>query len=210
MALLDFTKTAEKRQRELDDLFQGSYKKTTKIASGQITETVGPFYWGPLYNAYSTYSIKVRSTRDIWARVRYKPSSETFKYLGVNNRQAFEDLLIGYRPSLSTVWNALPWSWLLDWCTTAGDFFAATRNELGLVVDDVAIMTHTKCVLDQFIWTNNPFDAVFTEIPGYLYEVKQRDRWEGSPVIAAYMPNLGLKQMSILAALANRWRFARI
>jgi len=43
-----------------------------------------------------------------------------------------------------TYWEALPWSWLIDWMSTCGTFFQATRNIVPASLSSVSVMRHTR------------------------------------------------------------------
>lgn len=204
VAMVTYVAAVEKRQQDLSDLRNGVLRKTVQLGDFEAFDE-HTAYWGPLYQASSRYRLKIRGTQKVWARVRYKPSTETFKYRGRSDRELAEALCFGHTPSISTLWNALPWTWLIDWFSTAGDYFAANRNELRLQVDDVAIMRHATMKMHSFEWIDDSSLAVFEPNPHYSWERKLRKRWTGSPVITAYIPNLGWKQLSIINALASRY-----
>jgi hypothetical protein len=203
--LLDFVGAVEKRQRELEDLSSGVLKKTATI--GTFTGTNHQdFYWGPLYSAASQLRVVWEAEQKIWARVRYVPSAETFKYRNsMTDYQRAKQLVFGHTPSMDTLWNALPWSWLLDWFTTAGDYFAANRNQLGVTVDDVAIMRHVTVKIKSADFISNPHNASFELNKNFAWSHRHRVRWTGLPVVTAFMPNLSIKQLSILAAIGTKF-----
>lgn len=203
--MLDFVGAVEKRQQDLMALRAGELRKTVQISTTRGTSEILS-YWGPLYQASSRLRVKATYEKKIWVRVRYKPTADTFKYLGTDLRDTAERLAFGITaPSLDTVWNAMPWSWLLDWFTTAGDYFSATRNNLALIVDDVAIMRSMSLVDFHVDFAENPHGATLRVNPHYQWNYKGRTRWSGMPVIAAFIPNLGTKQLSILAALGQKY-----
>ena len=199
-ALLDFVGAVKQRQSDLEDLRRGSLKKSVRISSSQTTD-VRSFYVGPLYQSTLKIEINTIWQRDVWARVRYKPTQATFKFIGQDYEATARRLAFGHDISVSSIWNAIPWSWLEDWFTTAGDYFSAHNNLLSLEVDDVALMKHTYMRLGSAKLLDRVKDEVLTINPHYSWSQKKRTRWTGSPVIAAYIPNLGGKQLAILASL---------
>jgi len=204
--ILDFVGQVDKRTKELDQLKAGDLRRTiTLINMNDQVQRVNAFYCGPLYQSSVRVTLRLVRARKQWVRVRYKPTAQTFQMLGSNHYDLARSLTFGHVPDFSTVWNAIPWSWLLDWFTTAGDFFAANRNRLGVRVDDIAIMRHTVLKLAAAELVNPRPSSNFTENAGYRYEHKLRSRYVGGPVIEAFVPYLGAKNWSILAALATKY-----
>lgn len=206
MKLLDFVGDVEKRTEEFDRLSHGSLRRKMTLLEVDIPFTKSnAFYCGPLYQSSVRASLNMVMSRRIWVRIRYKPTAQTFRYLGGDRTELARSIVFGHVPDWSTVWNAIPWSWLLDWFTTAGDFFAANRNRLGVQVDDVAIMRHTSCKLTGVTLVNPQSDSFFRENPHYSWELKSRSRYTGGPVIEAYVPYLQGRHWSILSALAAKY-----
>lgn len=204
--ILDFVAQVEKRTQELDQLKAGDLRRTVTLInmSDQVTRN-NAFYCGPLYQSHVRVNLRLTRARKQWVRVRYAPTAQTFKMLGKDHSDLARSLAFGHVPDFSTVWNAIPWTWLLDWFSTAGDYFAANRNRLGVRVDDIAIMRHTALRLASAELSNPRPSSTFVENKGYHWEQKLRSRYVGGPVIEAFVPYLGANHWSILAALATKY-----
>lgn len=204
--MLDFVAQVEKRTKELDQLKAGDLRRTVTLINmnDQVSKN-NAFYCGPLYQSSVRINLRLVRARRQWVRVRYAPTAQTFKMLGADHSDLARSIAFGHVPDLSTVWNAIPWSWLLDWFSTAGDYFAANRNRLGVRVDDIAIMRYTVLKLAAAELSNPRPSSTFVENKGYHWEQKLRSRYVGGPVIEAFVPYLGAKNWSILAALATKY-----
>lgn len=202
--MLDIYAGVTARMKDLSDLSSGDLRKTATLSETYAYDgrTV---YWGPLYNANSQLQISLECYRKIWARVRYKPTAATFAYTGQDQYALARSLVFGHNVNLDTLYNALPWSWMIDWYSSVGDYISATQNQLGVQVDDVAIMRHSTMKAKGVTFASNPHNAVFEPNPAYGWSRKARVRWTGSPVIQAYVPILQHKQLGILAALGTKY-----
>lgn len=206
MGLLDFVGRVDQRAKELDRLMTGALRRRATLISTEIPfNKANAFYCGPLYQAQVRMNLSMVYTRKLWVRVQYAPTSQTFKLLDNDRRELARSLVFGHRPDISTVWNAIPWTWLIDWFSTAGDFFAANRNHLGLVVSDIAIMRESAVKLVNYELVNPRPDSVFTENKNFFWHKRARVKYSGGPVITAYVPYLDTRNWSILAALGAKY-----
>lgn len=206
MKLCDFVGSVEKRTEEFRRLSHGSLRRRVDLINHTELVTVNDaFYCGPLYQSKVKASLKVGAGHRLWVRVRYKPTAETFSILGGDQLELARSIVWGHKPDWSTIWNAIPWTWLVDWFSTAGDFFAANRNRLAVSVDDIAIMRWKVGALDSVELQSPEPTSVFTENKHCLYSVKRRSRYDGGPVISAFVPYLDTRNWSILAALGTKY-----
>lgn len=207
LKLFDFVGDVQKRTKQLDDLSAGDLRLTSTVldATWSPVDSAG-MYVGPLYQAVTSILTSWKLDRKIWVRIRYKPTAQTFKYLGTDHHAAARRISYALDgPDWDTIWNMIPWSWLLDWFSTAGDYFAANRNRLGVQVDDVAVMRRTEMKLTG-VKLVNPFpNSSFKTNPHAFWTQKYRSRYVGGPVINAYVPYLEPKQWLILAALGAKY-----
>lgn len=199
--LLDFEKMVDDRLKELEQLRQGRLSRTVKVFSTSFEEEWNYGFVGQLYQAQAKGTLRSLITADKWVSVRYRPTAATILPLGADARNLARSLVFGHSPDVSTLWELMPWSWLIDWFSTAGDYFAANRNHLGTTIEDIAVMTHLTATPKSWTWTTNPYSADFTVVKGYTASWKRRRRVAG-PSITASIPFLSGKQWSILSALA--------
>ncbi len=54
------------------------------------------------------------------------------------------DAVYGKTIDVSTIYELTPWSWLLDWMVSTGDYFSAVRNIVPALLKEVVVMRHRK------------------------------------------------------------------
>lgn len=206
MKLLGFVDAVEKRSEEFRRLSHGSLRRRVDLLQYYDTAKIdNAFYCGPLYQAKVRATLTFSVGKRLWVRVRYKPTAETFRILGADQHELANSIVFGHKPDWSTIWNAIPWTWLLDWFSTAGDYFAANRNRLATVVDDIAIMRWSVAALDKVELESPEPDSAFAENKHCLWSSKARSSYVGGPVITAFVPYLDTRNWSILAALGTKY-----
>lgn len=205
-SLLDLLYGLDATMRNLDRLSHGSLRRRTTVLDVSVPFTVNnAFYCGPLYQAVTRLNLQLRMNRKKWVRVLYKPSQATLAMLDTDRASLARRLIYGHDLHYDTVWNALPWTWLVDWCTTAGDYLAAKRNTLQVEVADVAIMTNTTCVMEGFSFTNPYPDSVFAPNAHYKWDQKIRVKGANGPVVNSNIQILDVRQLAILGSLFQRY-----
>lgn len=100
--------------------------------------------------------------------------------------------------SLSTAWNLMPWSWLIDWFSNVGDILESQRNDIPFQHTSPRIMTHMKAQ-----GHHEQFQAGIHKISEGVFTHEQKSRHVTPlPGIQAQLPFLTNGQFSILASLA--------
>lgn len=96
----------------------------------------------------------------------------------------------------SQLWNALPWSWLIDWFTNIGDLLEAQRNHVPAALDTLCVMTHTQTVI---FFPPLAYDNISFSGGGLELEEKRRQRLSLAP--AAHLPFLSANQVGLLGSI---------
>lgn len=109
-------------------------------------------------------------------------------------------LLLGATPAASTLWNAVPWSWLVDYFVNVGDTLEAQRGW-------IPFSTTRMCVMGHSIIQSNLTRMRVTEPTlsvsdsGMITEVKRRTVVANPMPWLTYDPFLSTSQMAILTSL---------
>lgn len=110
----------------------------------------------------------------------------------------------GVNIDLSTSWNLMPWSWLIDWAGNTGDYISSQRNIIGAHHGDACIMTYSST---EVLCTRSPSDDTYTSISGGNYQIiserKLRTVHPAGTLPELTIPILTGRQTSILGALAT-------
>lgn len=205
MGLLDFQSHLDTRAAYLSKLYQkGGMSFTTKKDKSEyetpwsyLSSNMSAWCWGEEKSYARTerwYSVKWVPEEDVRNHIR--PLSEI-------RQKAFRSML-GLEVSLSSAWELLPWSWLIDWFSDAGSYLTARRNAAGFVPGQCFTMTHSYRIRWRrpTTWSarpNWPEKPVF--VTGYVSEEsKVRTLGSVSPVTIR-VPILSFRQWGILASI---------
>ena len=210
LKFLDFVKAFEDRFIELEKLHETGLRRKRKLFSGSSpTSTV---YSGSLDNNRGLWvdgRVTNVTTTEIWGFCRWTPDKESLDYkvglFDVDNSALALMAVLGITPTivdLSSIWELIPFSWLADWCSNAGDYLAAHRNIVGAKVDKIQIMqrTYTQSVC-----------SITKVAPGFNTSrnecVRYRENLSREPVSAlaveAHFPFLNERKIAILADVVN-------
>lgn len=190
--LIMFSDILDKRVIELNRLAErGLYRRID----------IGEFEGQQTHNAVVVQSLFAFRERDVTrvtkstvsGFVKWFPASNNFPKSDASIKSLARKAALGLTVDFSTAWNLIPWSWLVDWCTSAGDFLMANRNIVPSTHGPVQVMRHTK--------TEHTFPAIGDISACYCTtESKYRMPTTPSP-FTAHLPILSGKQMSILGSI---------
>lgn len=199
--LLDFHSAVEKRKKELQKLRNGGLRRRYSArAVTQQFQFLG-MYTPALYGGSPQANVYAEATSNKWVTVRYVPTADT-PPLDANDQEALaRSLVFGLNLSVSSIWELLPWSWLVDWCSSVGDVLATTRNVLHTETKDVCLMEHISGHVTH-IDKISSYVGTYTINKNGIYESKRRRVDITGPTLTAYIPFLDGMQTSILSALA--------
>ena len=171
-----------RRTLELDNL------TSTVTRNNEYLQTAG-------FIARKTYDTVGR--RQIKAHVRWKAGGNLVK---INQPLAYAQAtkaVLGLTLDFATVWEALPWSWMIDWGSNIGDYFKANRNIIPAELVGVWLTKHTTSTsqIPAFETADERITAI-----NVIKETKTRERVIVTPT--AHFPFLSGNQLGILASLA--------
>lgn len=181
------------------------------------TESIGP-KTGQSYSAISTglvtqiyrdvprFEDRLEWTRKVWysGRMRYwlPPGPHDLRW-----KANMYSKLFGLYPSPKTVYNAIPWSWLVDWFTDLGNYVEAVS---GGVADRVAcdymyvMSSKTRAAVrtsTALLCTPSGGTVPITASTRVPYETKERTIVDPFGPSKASMSSLSDKQLAILGAI---------
>ncbi len=205
-SLLDFTENVEKTVKILSDLKKGPLVRKATVGNFSVqnspNETIalnssGNFYFGGVHTLTMT-------NRKVWGYVTWTPDAAALAAeLGDRDkmRKLAYNIVLGTRVDFVTMWNALPWSWLVDWFSNVGDWLEANRSYVSAYPGNPSICTTT---VTEYVFRSGNNDFGFP--PGQFSlnaRLVSKSRRKGSAIFpSADMPLLSGRQVGILSSLA--------
>lgn len=200
-----FTTHFHKREVELRNIFEGggiSRRRQLWEAdvTGPITRPVLISQVGNIIRVQ--YQIVTR--RRVWGTVRWLPDpSKSPPVTDLEYLQLARKCVLGLHADPAALWQALPWSWLVDWFTSAGDYFEAQRNTVPAYATKGCIMQHTESY--RLCTRPKGIDGIgynLTDGEHLGYRTTKVRRVGVSPQLTISLPFLSARQVSILGALS--------
>jgi len=116
------------------------WNNPTQYYPPNIAGTKAVLVRGPLYQTYSYVD-------DSWFSMKVKLLDE-LPATPEGLTKLSRDTVLGLYANLDTAWNAIPFSWLIDWFTNFGDLISLTRGRIRYEWRDLNIMFHRSVSAD--------------------------------------------------------------
>jgi hypothetical protein len=196
------TSQVDDRVKKIEELKRRGLRNTVTL--GLWSATGSQFRWVQTNGAFIGGNFDAETIEQVRAHVRWAPTVELSQ---LSNPAEIRALAIqatsGATVDFSTIWNLMPWSWLIDWFSSLGDYFAANRNTIPARLQELVVMRHTYT---REFWPGGTFaDAygvpILIEPIVGKRESKIRQPWPPDP-FNVYLPFLGSGQVAIIGALA--------
>jgi hypothetical protein len=191
-----FADAVDKRRREIDRLSKGKGLKR-RISLGAGVEKLAPVQVFANFGNYKNFSVTVDTVRQYraWAVVNWVTNTSTLP----TSDSDLHRILLGLTPGniIQDVWEALPWSWLIDYFTNIGAVLQAGNQTIARPNGGVVMVQYTSV-------SSHPPAQSSPDVlsAGTLTVQKNTRRVLGSPNLTAGFPTLDSRQLSILGALA--------
>jgi hypothetical protein len=194
--LLHFSDVVDRRVKEIERLVSShGLRRTTGVFSGSANTVLSRTVQSD--GILVTGDFSGTTTQDVRVHCRWLPTDVPRLHAPGAMRSLARRAVLGLTLDQSTLWEAMPWSWLADWASNVGTFFKANRNIVPAVLSDVSVMRHTRT---EYSWGGfSDGDTSVTPINA-VRESKQRATSFVAPT--AQIPFLNGVQMGILASLA--------
>lgn len=198
--MLQFHDLVEKRIKRLHRLRDRGLRSTISLGQDTFTDSGGAFSLG--FYPLDTSPWKATTTADCKVWCRWEPTDDSLITMSSSEmRDLAWRAVTGMNISFATAWELLPWSWLIDWFSSIGDYLNAHRNTVPSYLADCLVMYHSI----------HTFETEDVQTTGYLNniscsgiyarsETKRRKRV--FPTITASMPFLDSRQASILGSIS--------
>lgn len=196
LSIFDFSGEVEKRRIELLNIKKSGVrrKRNHSIISASSNggfETMQSLGGTIQYRHSNTSSVRS------WGYCEWRATSN-FPKTDFEMRARLKTAALGLRINAYTAWEAIPWSWLVDWCSNVGDFLIAGQNFVGAEPGVILAMQETT---HETVWY--PDSNVKPALPNVVCKkVTKTRRRIAAPSLVAKLPALSAKQLSILGSIA--------
>lgn len=206
-AVFEYRRRVNQRIHEFNSLFlKGGLRRRINLGD-YSAQTENPSV-ALNSNVYTCRARMVHTTQaKRWGVVRW--TADGWSLFDLRDKELESEvtrLLYGVDIDPVSLWNLLPWTWLIGWFTNINLLMAANKGNFKVKASSISIMTHTRSDYDFHVTS---LSTGFTGGSGTVVsERKQRDIVPVSATahIAWNNLNFGFSRTSILASLGiQRW-----
>jgi hypothetical protein len=197
LKMTEFARVSKRRFANLRKLQEaGGLKRKVKTSQafqgGSFVKTVGGVQ----------HKVSDITRSNSWATVRWVPSGSFPDSDEALDNYVYRSIR-GIDPSqfTSVIWEALPWSWLVDWFAEVGDYLVAHNNSVAQVAGPICVMTQTVTTRTDVV-EHTYLDTFKVTQPSESLTTKERVVKSSSDLPEAHIPLLTGNQLSILGSLA--------
>jgi hypothetical protein len=199
--LLTFQNAVEKRRKEINKLYSGrGLSRKVQMGKQSDSDTVK----STVYSSFGMWfepDVRRESSVETWGTIRWSPEHPS--QLPPTDRELWQICTGLTRGAiLSNLWEAMPWSWLIDWFTNLGDVIQQTNNEVGAYPHGGAVMRRHLSSASHGSQSYN-YDGYVITLSGGSKHRELKTRMPALNIIApkASFPELTGNQLSILGSL---------
>ena len=202
--LLKFQEHVEKRDRELQSLYEkGGLKRKRVVWSGH-TDYISAH--NLVVNSVECFVEVDRRTQKqvlLWVTVRWVYPYDKPIPTDSERLQQARLLVHGWSNAPARVWEALPWSWFIDYFAGIGNFLEVSNNSLGVYPTNICVCRQEiSTISDTIVGQTEP--SWFSVTPGTFKRVL-KTRTIGSFGLATHIPILSGSQLTTLAGIAANY-----
>lgn len=198
ISMCDFVRLTELRMKELNALKDKGLSRTRVLdnLSTSSIRKVTPQSVGTAFSGVETRTTSVR----VWVHLKWHPAPD-FPRTDASLLSTARRAALGLTVDASTAWELIPFSWLMDWFGSMGDYFAAKRNIVPSYPSTPLVMRHTRTSTKITMLPSSNHRPGFS-VSDYSAEFESKSRLPTaiSP-FTAYVPFLSGRQLAVLGSL---------
>jgi hypothetical protein len=193
--LINFAEQVDRRVKQIEKLRAKGLRRTITLASLSKSEIQNRVL--NTEDAYWTADFQVQTSCVVKGHARWVPTVDLSHMTQPEMTALAKKAVLGLTIDFATLWEAMPWSWLIDWGTQMGNFLKAQRNIIPAQLETVTI---SRALTTTYTWPGADWGY------GRITPINIR-RWGGyrNPWVVtptAHLPFLSGDQVGILASLA--------
>jgi len=198
--LLDFQQRIDRRVKELKRLVsKGGLRRTittgtdaNAYVANWVTQSNGVFISVPARAVGTT----VQRVHCRWVPAEGISAFESPAAM----RKLAKRAVYGSTLDLKTMWDIIPFTWLVDWFTNIGKYLAASRGVVPATLATCVVMVHSRTE-----WSSDEYSRIQNGKPLVQEAIRvireTKSRTSVSPTLDAHFPLLDGEQKGILASL---------
>lgn len=202
LSLFDFTKQMNDRAAYLRRLEHGG-KIRRSLGGGVVQHSITPNGYGvtlstPAGQNALKADVELLETQRVWFTANAK-LLDTLPELPSEMKSLTRNIVLGLSVNPSTVWNMIPWSWLIDYMANIGDVMLASRGGVRFRTTRMCVMCTSHC---QSTLVNVRHGGTITSTGRVMHNLsKQRSVYINPRPQLTWDPILSGTQMLNLGAL---------
>lgn len=195
--LMNFDAAIAKKLDELNNLKRSGLRRKRHLFRGQGEQQI-PKFVAESGTSYLIYYTGIANTNvQVSGFVKWFPTGNFRQISDEKMRGLASSLALGLNVDIATLWQAMPWSWLADWCTNIGDLLEAYRHGVPVTHTTPQIMVLTET--ERRYSNGNAYPGILPE--HHVRKHTTKSRVPASAFLTAYMPFLSGRQVAILGSL---------
>jgi hypothetical protein len=201
--LLDFQRYADKRNKELHQLYSGKGMRR-RLKFGDDTTNVVVNTSTSINTSVVTQSCSLQVKREQWATIHWYPTTPPpYHPDDAKWNNLATQLVLGATPEAMAngLWKVLPWTWLIGWFTNIGKYTLAYSWTVPATHGNCCFMNRCTCTYTSAgVSASNVTENSLSHSGSAI--LTRRLRSVGSQVTAGVnMPYLDMFRLSIIGAL---------
>jgi hypothetical protein len=197
--LMGFQQLVDKRVEEIERLRTRGLRRTIPLWNESETQTIRNQIIHS--NGVSLRADLTKTTTvQIRGHIRWRATSNWIKS-DESMRGAVRDSILGARIDPTSIYELMPWSWLIDYFLNLGTMVKATRNNFDAIHDIVRIMTETTTQVTSSNHTTSGSGNYIVRCEPFTVTSVTKTRRLTTPSISAHTGFLQPAQWSILGSL---------
>lgn len=194
--LMNFRDQVDRRVKIIERLKSSKgLRKTVDLTS--LSKTTSQSVVWQSADVYLSSNVDRMSAQNIRGHCRWIPTTDLSKLSSRDLEAMAKRAVTGMTIDFSTLWEIVPFSWLIDYGTNVGQYIQNQRNIVPAFLDSVVLIKHSVTRYEVPVLRSGQHEMSRGHV---IFERKQR--YPVNADITAYFPFLSGSQMGILASLA--------